>query len=147
MTIQPISETSIPLAFDRSILAGQLTPSSIRMYARDFRTYLTYARTLDAALDPTTLARWRALLTAVVLHALLVTYQPGNTRRTAQRVTGCEAPQSGLTLMQRRHTPARSPSSATCVPTCLAASDSGEGMRGGQQQAPLELNPATGSGR
>ncbi len=67
MTIQPISETSIPLAFDRSILAGQLTPSSINMYARDFRTYLTYARTLDAALDPTTLAQWRALLTAGVL--------------------------------------------------------------------------------
>ena len=52
------------LAFDSSILAGQLAPSSISMYARDFRAYLAYARTPAAALDPATLARWRALLAA-----------------------------------------------------------------------------------
>jgi site-specific recombinase XerD len=43
---------------EASILAGQLAPSSMQMYARDFRAYLTYA------LDPATLARWRALLAA-----------------------------------------------------------------------------------
>jgi integrase len=52
------------LRFDASILAGQLAPSSIAMYARDFRAYLLYAGTPAAALDPATLARWRAVLAA-----------------------------------------------------------------------------------
>ncbi len=59
-----VPSTDVALLFDSSILAGQLAPSSISMYARDFRAYLTYARTPAAALDPATLARWRALLAA-----------------------------------------------------------------------------------
>jgi integrase len=52
------------LTFNASILAGQLAPSSIAMYARDFRAYLLYAGTPVAALDPATLARWRTVLAA-----------------------------------------------------------------------------------
>src|SRR5690606_982566 len=48
--------------FDASILAGQLAPSSIAMYGRDFRAYLAFAGSPEAALDPATLARWRAVL-------------------------------------------------------------------------------------
>ncbi|MBK8049233.1 MAG: tyrosine-type recombinase/integrase [Anaerolineales bacterium] len=48
--------------FDASILAGQLAPSSINMYRRDFATYMAYAGSFLAAIDPVTLARWRAHL-------------------------------------------------------------------------------------
>ncbi len=49
-------------AFDAAILAGQLAPSSLAMYARDFRAYLDFAGGLEAALNAATLARWRAHL-------------------------------------------------------------------------------------
>ncbi len=49
-------------SLDASLLAGQLAPSSIKMYARDFRAYLDFAQTPEAALDPATLGRWRAHL-------------------------------------------------------------------------------------
>lgn len=48
------------LLFDTSILAGQIAPSSIAMYQRDFKAYLTFAESPQAALTPSTLARWRA---------------------------------------------------------------------------------------
>ena len=48
--------------FDASILAGQLAPSSIRMYDRDFRAYLEFASSLRSALESSTLARWRTTL-------------------------------------------------------------------------------------
>jgi integrase/recombinase XerD len=48
--------------FDAAILAGQLAPSSLAMYKRDFAAYLTYAGTFAAATDAATLARWRAHL-------------------------------------------------------------------------------------
>lgn len=48
--------------FDASILAGQLAPSSIAMYERDFRAYLVYAGSYSAAIQSTTLAKWRAHL-------------------------------------------------------------------------------------
>lgn len=48
--------------FDASILVGQLSPSSIKMYQRDFHVYLAFAGTKEAALTPTTLARWRKQL-------------------------------------------------------------------------------------
>ena len=51
---------TLPAHFDASILAGQLAPSSIAMYARDLKAYLTFAGDPTAAVDPTTLARWRA---------------------------------------------------------------------------------------
>jgi len=56
--------TPAALAFDPTILAGQLAPASIDKYAQDFRAYLAYAGTPSAALDPATLARWRAHLAA-----------------------------------------------------------------------------------
>lgn len=52
----------MPQPFDASILAGQLAPSSIAMYRRDFAAYLDYAGTFAAAVDSATLARWRAHL-------------------------------------------------------------------------------------
>jgi integrase/recombinase XerD len=64
MDTESLTQYAAPLAFDSSILAGQLAPSSIQMYARDFRAYLTYAGTPGAALEPATLARWRAVLAA-----------------------------------------------------------------------------------
>jgi hypothetical protein len=58
MIVSTIPESvDAALWFNASILAGQLTPSSIAMYARDFRAYLAYAGTPAVALDPATLAR------------------------------------------------------------------------------------------
>jgi len=51
-----------PRDFDATILAGQLAPSSIAMYRRDFEAYLAFATTMDAAVNAATLARWRAHL-------------------------------------------------------------------------------------
>lgn len=50
------------LAFDAEILAGQLAPSSIAMYRRDFLAYLVFAGTAEAAVQSATLARWRTHL-------------------------------------------------------------------------------------
>src|SRR5262245_32064789 len=47
---------------DAAILAGQVAPSSVRMYRRDFAAYATYAGDPETAKDPITLARWRAHL-------------------------------------------------------------------------------------
>lgn len=65
LTIMPKDEQSIQVfaeEFDVSILAGQLAPSSMAMYERDFRAYLTFAGTFLIAVRPETLARWRAHL-------------------------------------------------------------------------------------
>lgn len=51
---------SIP--FDATLLAGQLAPSSIAMYQRDFAAYATFAGSTTALLDAATLARWRTHL-------------------------------------------------------------------------------------
>ena len=51
-----------PAPFDADILAGQLAPSSIGMYRRDFAAYVAYAGAVAQALDAATLARWRAHL-------------------------------------------------------------------------------------
>ncbi len=56
----PLTEAALP--FDHTILAGQLAASSIRMYRRDFAAYLAFAETVEAVLQPTTLARWRTHL-------------------------------------------------------------------------------------
>ena len=58
-TIQP---PALPAPFGADILAGQLAPSSIAMYARDFRAYLEFAGDMAAACQAATLARWRAHL-------------------------------------------------------------------------------------
>ncbi len=59
-TVEERQQSTTP--FDSALLAGQLAPSSIAMYERDFRAYLTYAGTFDKAMLPATLARWRAHL-------------------------------------------------------------------------------------
>ncbi|WP_141612429.1 tyrosine-type recombinase/integrase [Litorilinea aerophila] len=51
-----------PLPFAATILAGQLAPSSIAMYQRDFEAYLRFAGSFDQAVDAATLARWRSHL-------------------------------------------------------------------------------------
>lgn len=48
--------------FDAAILAGQLAPSSIAMYQRDFAAYLRFAGSLHGAIKAPTLARWRTTL-------------------------------------------------------------------------------------
>lgn len=53
------SDLTLP---DVSILAGQLTPSTIKMYQRDFRVYVEFAGSPEVALNPATLSRWRAQL-------------------------------------------------------------------------------------
>ena len=62
----PVIVSSLPPApsqsFDASILAGQLAPSSIAMYTRDFAAYINFADDPNIVLDPTTLARWRTHL-------------------------------------------------------------------------------------
>lgn len=52
------------LSFDTAILAGQVAKSSMKMYQRDFKAYLNYAGTPEAAVKASTLARWRAHLSA-----------------------------------------------------------------------------------
>lgn len=52
----------LPDHFDASILAGQLAPSSIAMYQRDFIAYVDFAGSPTAAAMPATLARWRTHL-------------------------------------------------------------------------------------
>lgn len=56
------SDAATLAPFDASLLAGQLAPSSIAMYQRDFLAYVRFAGSSDAALDPATLGRWRASL-------------------------------------------------------------------------------------
>ncbi len=58
----PVNSPSPIQPFDASILAGQLAPSSIAMYRRDFTAYLEFAVTMERAVDATTLARWRTHL-------------------------------------------------------------------------------------
>lgn len=60
---------------DPTILAGQLAPASIATYRRDFAAYVAFAETTAAALDPITLARWRAHL------ATQTTYSPNTINR------------------------------------------------------------------
>jgi site-specific recombinase XerD len=48
--------------FDASLLAGQLAPSSIAMYQRDFMAYALFAGSAAALLESATLARWRTHL-------------------------------------------------------------------------------------
>ena len=48
--------------FDTSILAGQLKPSSIAMYTRDFGAYLEFAGSFAVAMQAETLAQWRTHL-------------------------------------------------------------------------------------
>jgi integrase/recombinase XerD len=52
----------VTLTFNASILTADLAPSSLAMYERDFRAYLYYAGSPEAALNATTLARWRTHL-------------------------------------------------------------------------------------
>lgn len=47
---------------DAGILAGQLAPSSIAMYRRDFAAYVAFAGSAEAAVQAPTLARWRTHL-------------------------------------------------------------------------------------
>jgi integrase/recombinase XerD len=62
-TRPPATTPEAPIApFDAAILAGQLAPSSIAMYRRDFAAYLVFAATPAAAFDARTLARWRTHL-------------------------------------------------------------------------------------
>ncbi len=53
---------AIPAPFDATLLAGQLAPSSIAMYQRDFAAYAAFAGSATALLDAATLARWRTHL-------------------------------------------------------------------------------------
>ena len=48
--------------FDPSILAGQVSASTMAMYTRDFAAYLDFATTFDHAVRAATLARWRTHL-------------------------------------------------------------------------------------
>ncbi len=64
LRLPPLTRTDETLAVAHALLAGQLAPKSIAIYARDVRAYLRFAGTPDAALDAATLARWRAHLAA-----------------------------------------------------------------------------------
>lgn len=62
---QPATETRLAVVQnlpDAAILAGQVAPSSVRMYRRDFAAYAAFAGSAELAKDPITLARWRAYL-------------------------------------------------------------------------------------
>lgn len=59
---QSVQTASHDTQFDTSILTGQLAPSSLAMYERDFKAYLDFAGTFGAAIQSATLARWRTHL-------------------------------------------------------------------------------------
>jgi len=63
-SIAPIidSSTLIEPTFDPTILAGQVSESTMAMYKRDFAAYLEYAGTFEKAIHAPTLARWRTHL-------------------------------------------------------------------------------------
>jgi len=63
---------------DVGILAGQLAPSSLAMYKRDFAAYVAFAGT--AATEPAMFARWRAEL------ATNSTYSPNTINRMVSAV-------------------------------------------------------------
>lgn len=67
-TIQP-ADMLHALGFDVTILAGSVAPSTAAMYRRDFAAYLAFAASPVAALDPTTLAQWRAHLANATTHS------------------------------------------------------------------------------
>src|SRR5919199_2708823 len=58
----PRTDAAGVVPFDAAILAGQLAPSSIAMYRRDFAAYLAFAGSPAAALQHETLSRWRKAL-------------------------------------------------------------------------------------
>jgi len=51
-----------PSAIDPSLLAGQLAPSSIAMYTRDFAAYVAFVGNVQECTNPASLAQWRAHL-------------------------------------------------------------------------------------
>lgn len=53
------SQTETVTRFDTSILAGTKSPNTIAQYEMHFRSYLTFAGSFAAAIEPPTLARWR----------------------------------------------------------------------------------------
>lgn len=55
-------QVTVALNFDASIIAGITKKSTENGYRRDLHAYLLFAQTKDAALNPATLARWRAYL-------------------------------------------------------------------------------------
>ena len=59
---RPTAVAAPTAPFDAEILTGQLAPSSIEMYKRDFATYLAFAGSFASAVEATTLARWRTHL-------------------------------------------------------------------------------------
>jgi integrase/recombinase XerD len=65
-TLEIVQSKPLPPAplehVNASILAGQLAPSSIAMYTRDFAAYVEFAGSPTLALDPAMLARWRTHL-------------------------------------------------------------------------------------
>ena len=61
-TTQQPTALAAALGFDTSILAGSVSESTQRMYMRDFTAYLQWAGSPAAAMQPTTLAQWRAHL-------------------------------------------------------------------------------------
>ncbi len=65
--LPPLTNDDHTLAVAHALLAGQLAPTSIAIYARDVRAYLRFAGDPAAALDAATLARWRAHLAANTL--------------------------------------------------------------------------------
>lgn len=52
----------VSLNFNTAILAGSVAESSMAMYERDFKAYLTFAQTPEMAVQSSTLARWRTHL-------------------------------------------------------------------------------------
>jgi site-specific recombinase XerD len=62
-TLEPVTPLQPAVQqFNAEILAGQLAPSSMAMYQRDFEAYLCFAKTFAQAIKATTLARWRTHL-------------------------------------------------------------------------------------
>ena len=57
---QKRAETRRLLGWDDSIVAGQVTPSTLHQYVEDFFDYLRFAKTPEAALDAAIFSQWRS---------------------------------------------------------------------------------------
>ena len=62
LTTQQPTTLATALGFDAGILAGSVSASTAAMYTRDFKAYLAWAGSAGAAMQPETLAQWRAYL-------------------------------------------------------------------------------------
>lgn len=83
-----------PLGFDTSVLAGRVGPSTIAMYTRDFKAFLTFAEMPERAKNAVTLEQW---ITDLVTHTDMSPNTINRMISAVKKVIGLAARQGYLT--------------------------------------------------